>query len=94
MNYRAGPIYGHTGNVTGTTSSDSGDMQFAFPVFQAGPRACIGRHMALFEAKMVLASVLREGYSFEFTEPDKVTYSPMLTMSVAGKLPCRVSRSF
>lgn len=79
------------GQVSGTTSSDSGDMQYTFPVFQAGPRACIGRHMALFEAKMVLVSVLREGYSFEFTAPDKVTYSPMLTMSVASKLPCKVS---
>ena len=41
---------------------------------------------------MVVVSVLREGYDFEFTEPDKVTYSPMLVASVAGGLPCKVSR--
>ncbi|KAJ9463314.1 Cytochrome P450 704C1 [Diplonema papillatum] len=33
---------------------------FAYPAFNAGPRTCLGRHMAMQEAKIVLSHVLSE----------------------------------
>jgi len=63
---------------------------FEFPVFQAGPRICLGMHMAVFEAKIVAASLLQE-FSFRLKagEAEKITYlSTALTMSIINnKLP-------
>lgn len=55
-----------------------------FPVFQAGPRICLGQNMALFEAKIAAMMVLHE-YSFDMKpgEADKITYlATALTMSI------------
>jgi cytochrome P450 len=56
-----------------------------FPVFQAGPRICLGMDMAIFEAKLVTCMLLQE---FSFTlasgEDSKIHYSHMLTMSVCN----------
>lgn len=60
--------------------------QYEFPVFQAGPRICLGMHMALFEAKIAALIILRE-YSFEMApgEAEKITYLPTaLTMSICN----------
>mmetsp|Transcript_12584 Transcript_12584/g.27892 ORF Transcript_12584/g.27892 Transcript_12584/m.27892 type:complete len:193 (+) Transcript_12584:2-580(+) len=56
-----------------------------FPVFQAGPRICLGMDMAIYEAKICAASLLRE-YSFALApgEADKITYSLMITMSLCN----------
>lgn len=57
-----------------------------FPVFQAGPRLCLGMHMAIFEAKILASSLLRD-YTFEISpaEAEKITYLPMsLTMSICN----------
>eukprot|EP00928_Gymnodinium_smaydae_P058217 TRINITY_DN41438_c0_g1_i1.p1 TRINITY_DN41438_c0_g1~~TRINITY_DN41438_c0_g1_i1.p1 ORF type:complete len:552 (-),score=98.61 TRINITY_DN41438_c0_g1_i1:37-1692(-) len=57
---------------------------FEFPVFQAGPRICLGMNMAIFEAKIAAAMLLRE-YSFSISEEErkKITYLPnALTMSI------------
>jgi len=59
---------------------------FDFPVFQAGPRICLGMNMALFETKIAAAMVLRE-YSFKMApgEADKISYlATALTMSVVN----------
>merc|ERR1719330_1388470 len=59
---------------------------YQFPVFQAGRRICLGQNMALFEAKIAVAMILRE-YSFEMApgEADKITYLPAsLTMSIVN----------
>jgi len=60
--------------------------QFEFPVFQSGPRICLGQHMALFEAK-IAALMLLQQYSFEMApgEAEKITYLPTaLTMSICN----------
>jgi len=60
--------------------------QFEFPVFQAGPRVCLGVNMAVFEAKIAAAMILRE-YSFDMSpaEAEKVTYLPTaLTLSICN----------
>lgn len=55
---------------------------FEFPVFQAGPRICLGLRMAVFETKLLAAMLLQ---NFRFTlksgQADKITYSLMITMS-------------
>jgi len=56
-----------------------------FPVFQAGPRVCLGMDMSIFEAKLVAAMLLQE---FDFSivpgEESKIHYSNTLTMSVCN----------
>jgi len=56
-----------------------------FPVFQAGPRICLGMDMAIFEAKLVACMLLQE---FSFTllqgEEEKIHYSPAITMSICN----------
>ena len=58
---------------------------FEFPVFQAGPRFCLGKDMAQFEAKLVAAKLLRR-FSFELKdgEAEKITYSLNITMSLCN----------
>lgn len=57
-----------------------------FPVFQAGPRICLGMNMAIFEAKIVAGMLLKD-YSFRLAagEAEKITYLPTaLTMSICN----------
>ena len=56
-----------------------------FPVFQAGPRVCLGQAMAVFEAKLVAALLLQEfTFSMDPAEAAKVTYSMTITMAVSN----------
>mmetsp|Transcript_96627 Transcript_96627/g.288507 ORF Transcript_96627/g.288507 Transcript_96627/m.288507 type:complete len:548 (-) Transcript_96627:171-1814(-) len=56
-----------------------------FPVFQAGPRICLGKDMAIFEAKLVACAVLQQ-YTFEMAEgeAEKITCNNTLTMSLCN----------
>lgn len=57
-----------------------------FPVFQAGPRICLGMNMAVFETKIV-AGILLRNYTFSISpeEAEKITPNPfVLTMSVCN----------
>lgn len=58
---------------------------YEFPVFQAGPRFCLGKDMAQFEAKIVAAKLLRR-FSFELMEgeAEKINYSLNITMSLCN----------
>lgn len=59
---------------------------YEFPVFQAGPRTCLGVNMAIFEAKIVASMLLRE-YTFVLApgEAEKITYLPTaLTLSICN----------
>eukprot|EP00931_Biecheleriopsis_adriatica_P053309 TRINITY_DN31187_c0_g1_i2.p1 TRINITY_DN31187_c0_g1~~TRINITY_DN31187_c0_g1_i2.p1 ORF type:complete len:531 (+),score=61.62 TRINITY_DN31187_c0_g1_i2:68-1660(+) len=60
--------------------------QFEFPVFQAGPRVCLGMSMAIFEAKIAALMILRQ-FSFDMSpsEASKITYLPTaLTLSICN----------
>ncbi|XP_022871613.1 cytochrome P450 94B3-like [Olea europaea var. sylvestris] len=64
---------------------------FKFPVFQAGPRVCLGKEMALIQMKYVVASILRR---FEFLpeNSDRPIFVPLLTAYMAGGFNVRVRR--
>lgn len=66
---------------------------FEYPVFNGGPRTCLGKKMAEVVAVQVIATFVLE---FRFDPPDdKVRISKnSLTLPMEGGLPCRVkSRS-
>jgi len=56
-----------------------------FPVFQAGPRICLGMEMAIFEAKLAAAMLLQR-YSFSISpaEREKIHYVNTLTMAISN----------
>jgi len=56
-----------------------------FPVFQAGPRICLGMDMAIFETKVAACMLLKE-YTFQLApgEAEKISYGRKLTMTVSN----------
>ena len=73
---------------------------FEFPVFNGGPRACLGRRMAEMLAVYVIGSLL---WDYEFTDPNGASVSNpgppterrshnSLTLPMEGGLPVRVRR--
>ncbi|KAE7997751.1 hypothetical protein FH972_002355 [Carpinus fangiana] len=64
---------------------------YTYPVFQAGPRICLGKEMAFLQMKRVLAGVLRKFKVVpiieEGVEPEFV---PQLTAKMKGGLPVRI----
>ena len=41
--------------------------QFAFPVFQGGPRLCLGKDLAIYEVKTLMVELVRK-FRFEWPE--------------------------
>ena len=88
-------------------NSDEGELStlktmsaFAFPVFNGGPRACLGKKMAELLAVHVLASLI---WNYDFTEAFDKETTPQetpndrrsqnsLTLPMEGGLPCYVRR--
>ncbi|KAI4348309.1 hypothetical protein L6164_009044 [Bauhinia variegata] len=64
---------------------------FKFPVFQAGPRICLGKEMAFIQMKYVAASILRR-FKIKPIIPDKPIFVPRLTAHMAGGLKVLVSK--
>jgi cytochrome P450 len=52
---------------------------YKFPVFQAGPRICLGRNMALLEAKTCIC-VLLKNLDFELAPDFKIKYRTTVTL--------------
>jgi len=55
--------------------------QHEFPVFQAGPRICLGMDMALFEAKTAAVELLRH-CRFEMVPGQNITYGDKITLDI------------
>ncbi|GLU03631.1 hypothetical protein SLE2022_208200 [Rubroshorea leprosula] len=68
-----------------------GRDSYTYPVFQAGPRICLGKEMAFLQMKRVVAGVLRR-FSVvpevqDGVEPEFVAY---LTSKISGGLAVRM----
>ncbi|KAK4414135.1 cytochrome [Sesamum alatum] len=57
--------------------------QYKFPVFEAGPRVCLGKEMAFIQMKYVVASVLRR-FEFLRVRSEPPVFVPLLTAYMAG----------
>eukprot|EP01006_Ploeotia_vitrea_P055776 TRINITY_DN68031_c6_g17_i1.p1 TRINITY_DN68031_c6_g17~~TRINITY_DN68031_c6_g17_i1.p1 ORF type:complete len:517 (+),score=77.13 TRINITY_DN68031_c6_g17_i1:53-1603(+) len=58
--------------------------QYDFPVFQGGPRICLGKEMALLEAKTLAAMLLQNFTVTRAPTQGEPVYSKTLTMSIEG----------
>ncbi|XP_017975350.1 PREDICTED: cytochrome P450 94B3 [Theobroma cacao] len=58
---------------------------YKFPVFQAGPRVCLGKEMAFIQMKYVVASILGR-FEIRPVGSDKPVFVPLLTAHMAGGL--------
>jgi cytochrome P450 len=71
-----------------------GKSAFDFPVFNGGPRSCLGKRMAELIAAYVMVNILRE-FDFEEARDDKLPYKERrsqnsLTLPMQDGLPCKV----
>mmetsp|Transcript_86853 Transcript_86853/g.172414 ORF Transcript_86853/g.172414 Transcript_86853/m.172414 type:complete len:575 (+) Transcript_86853:72-1796(+) len=72
---------------------ESPPSNYAYPVFNAGPRECLGRRLAIVEMKTCLAMILPE-LSFRLAIPaDQVMPDAQLTIGMSRGLPCTVVRA-
>jgi len=63
--------------------------RFAFFPFGGGPRHCIGKHLAMLEAQLILATILGE-YRLEFLGDTPLELLPSLTMHPEQEMRMRV----
>eukprot|EP00940_MAST-03C_sp_MAST-3C-sp2_P003276 g3276.t1 len=68
---------------------------YEFPVFQAGPRICLGMNMAYLEVKACVVEVLRNGFRLRTLPSTRVSdarlrYTAAPTLVLEGGLPARV----
>ncbi|KDP30926.1 hypothetical protein JCGZ_11302 [Jatropha curcas] len=81
-----GPVGSGTGGATLKSMSP-----YKFPVFQAGPRLCLGKEMAFIQMKFVVASVLRR-FEIKPVGQNQPVFVPLLTAHMAGGLKVTVKR--
>jgi len=71
-----------SGDVSGDAATASlhkaaNVSDYAYPVFNGGPRVCLGRPLALLEMMLMLATILPD-YDFAFSRPNDGTYTSSL----------------
>ncbi|CAO2818816.1 unnamed protein product [Amaranthus hypochondriacus] len=64
---------------------------YCYPVFQAGPRVCLGKEMAFLQMKRVVAAILERFQVVPVMEEGfEPVYVPNLTAKMCGGLPVRI----
>ncbi|KAG2561918.1 cytochrome P450 94B3-like [Panicum virgatum] len=64
----------------------AGVSPFKYPVFQAGPRTCLGKEMAFVQMKFVASTVLRRFELLPVDEGRVPVFLPLMTAHMAGGL--------
>ncbi|KAG8093304.1 hypothetical protein GUJ93_ZPchr0012g20584 [Zizania palustris] len=73
------------------TLHPDGVSPFKYPVFQAGPRTCLGKEMAFAQMKFVASAVLHQ-FDLRPVAEDTPVFVPLLTAHMAGGLKVTVRR--
>ncbi|MFC7203532.1 cytochrome P450 [Haloferax namakaokahaiae] len=68
------------------TGTETDRPRYAYIPFGAGPRSCLGRAFALTEAKIVLATVLRD-YDIDWAGDAELSITPEMTTQPVGETP-------
>ncbi|KAE8717108.1 Cytochrome P450 94B1 [Hibiscus syriacus] len=80
---------------TEPTSYHGGSLKkvcpFKYPVFQAGPRVCLGKEMAFIQMNYVVASILRQ-FEIKHFVSEKPVFVPLLTAHMAGGLKVEIQK--
>jgi cytochrome P450 len=64
---------------------------FEYPVFQAGPRTCLGMNMAYYESKLMITMILQR--FLVRVKPGTVAFpAESLTMPISGGLPVTIHK--
>ncbi|WZZ86834.1 hypothetical protein YC2023_115413 [Brassica napus] len=75
--------------------SDSGGLRhepsYKFMAFNAGPRACLGKHVALMQIKIVAVEIIQK-YDFEVTKGDKIKPVPSVILRMKHGLSVKVTK--
>ena len=64
---------------------------YKFPVFQAGPRVCLGKEMAFIQMEYVVASILNQ-FEIRPVSADQPSFVPFLTAHMAGGFKVKVHK--
>ncbi|KAF6150059.1 hypothetical protein GIB67_002841 [Kingdonia uniflora] len=74
---------------------ESGELKnvspYKFPVFQAGPRVCLGKEMAFIQMKYVVSSILKR-FEIKPVSLENPVFVPLLTAHMAGGFNVRVGK--
>ncbi|KAF3502744.1 hypothetical protein F2Q69_00041314 [Brassica cretica] len=75
--------------------SDSGDLRhepsYKLMAFNVGPRACLGKHLALMQIKIVAVEIIQK-YDFEVTKGDKIKPVPSVILRMKHGLSVKVTK--
>jgi cytochrome P450 len=63
---------------------------FKFSAFNAGPRTCVGKNLAMLEMKLLVVGLLRR-FHIAVDQPEHVTYDCSMSLAIKGPLLARVS---
>ncbi|GMH28314.1 hypothetical protein Nepgr_030157 [Nepenthes gracilis] len=66
------------------------ESPFRYPVFQAGPRICLGKEIAYIQMKFIAASVIQQFDIYPLRKENMPEYIPSLTLRMKNGLPVRV----
>ncbi|KAJ3364277.1 Protein kinase alk2 [Allomyces javanicus] len=64
---------------------------YKYPIFNAGPRTCLGQQMAYLEGVACLVKLVSK-FDFEVVDPSEITYGMALTLPMRDGLKVRVQR--
>lgn len=67
----------------GTVEALKNVSPYTFPVFQAGPRICLGKDLAFLQMRYIVASVLRR-FQIKPSSSNRPVFVPFLTAHMAG----------